>query len=296
MTHYPSRSLLEAALDAAKRGWHVFPLIPWTKRPAVRAWENRATTNPERIARCWAAGPYNIGIATGPSRLVVVDLDNPKDPDDTPPAQWAQTGVDDGADVLAVQCERNGQPYPAETFTVLTGGGGVHLYFTAPSGPELRNTAGTLGWKVDTRAHGGYVVAPCSTVDGHPYTIVNDTPPAPLPAWLAEQLRPVPLPPQRPVMVPLAVDRHGAYLRSAITAELDKVTAAKPGQRNNTLYLAAVALGQLVAGGELDTHQVSTWLAAAAAQNGQSERAAQATIASGLRAGQQRPRKVQAAA
>lgn len=62
------------------------PLIPGDKRPAVTDWETRATTDRERITLCWTHAPYNVGIATGPSRLVVVDLDVPKCPDDTPPA------------------------------------------------------------------------------------------------------------------------------------------------------------------------------------------------------------------
>ena len=83
MTH-PS-ALLNAALAAADRGWHVFPLTPGTKRPAVRDWENRATLDPDRIRRCWAAGLFNIGIACGPSRLLVLDLDVPKHAGDFPP-------------------------------------------------------------------------------------------------------------------------------------------------------------------------------------------------------------------
>ena len=150
---------LRAALDAAARGWHVFPLIPGSKRPAVRDWENRASTDLERIARCWHAAPYNVGVATGPSLLVVVDLDTPKGPDDVPPKDWALPGIAEGADVLALISERAEQPYPGDTFTVRTGRGGTHLYFRTPAGRQLRNTGGKLGWKVDTRAAGGYVVA-----------------------------------------------------------------------------------------------------------------------------------------
>jgi hypothetical protein len=191
-------ALPHAALDAAARGWHVFPLRPGDKRPAVTDWETRATTDPERIARCWAHASYNIGLATGPSGLVVVDLDMPKGPADVPPADWALPGVTSGADVLAVLCERHNQAYPGDTFTVRTWSGGTHLYFTAPEGEPLRNTSGDkgngLGWKIDTRAHGGYVVAPGSTFADHPYETARDAPVAPLPGWLAELLRPAPLP------------------------------------------------------------------------------------------------------
>jgi hypothetical protein len=71
---------------------------------------------------------------------------------------------------------------------VRTGSGGTHLYFTAPAGAELRNSAGRLGWLVDTRAHGGYVVGAGSSVHRRPYSVAHDTMPATLPSWLAERL------------------------------------------------------------------------------------------------------------
>ncbi|MEU7254371.1 bifunctional DNA primase/polymerase [Streptomyces rimosus] len=294
MTHSPALRPYRAALAAAERGWTVFPLIPDGKRPAVRSWETRATTDPQRIARCWTASAYNIGIATGPARLLVIDLDTPKDDADTAPEPWREAGVTCGEDVLAVLCERHGQPYPHQTFTVRTGRGGTHLYFTAPKGTELRNTAGALGWKIDTRAAGGYVVGPGSTVTGRPYTVVHDTAAAPLPAWLFDLLRPAPLPPQKPVTVTLASDRRGRWLRSAVDGEVARVTGSGPHEHNNALYLASVALGQLVAGGELAETEVTDLLAAAAAQVGQGDREARRTIASGLRAGTKRPRQVAA--
>ncbi|PGH46914.1 bifunctional DNA primase/polymerase [Streptomyces sp. Ru87] len=284
---YPSASALpRTALAAAERGWHVFPLIPGDKRPAITSWETRATTDPDRIARCWAHAPYNIGIAAGPSNLVVVDLDKPKHPDETSP---------DGADTFRALCqEKTGTPHPPETYTVATGSGGAHLYFTAPQGEQLRNSAGKLAPKVDTRAHGGYVVAAGSIVGGRPYAVTLDTEPAPLPGWLAELLHSAPLPPQRPIAVPLATDRRGAYLRAAVTAELERVTTSPPDGHNNALYLAAVALGQLVAGGALAEDAVTAWLADAAAQVRQKPGETQRTIRSGLRAGARRPRQVAA--
>ncbi|RDD88512.1 bifunctional DNA primase/polymerase [Streptomyces parvulus] len=299
MPHLDGSAQLAAALDAASRRWHVFPLRFGDKRPAIPAWEDRATTDPDRIARCWTHAPYNVGIATGPSGLVVIDLDRPKHPDDTPPAEWAEHGVTDGADVLAVLCERHGQPFPADTYTVRTWSGGTHLYFAAPEGEPLRNTAGDsargLGWKVDTRAVGGLVVGVGSIFDGRLYEVIHNGPVAPLPSWLAELLRPAPLPPQRPVTVALADrDRRGKFLNAAVNGELARVTNSGEDQHNTALYIASVALGQLVAGGELSEADVTGWLLPAALEVGQGEREARRTIASGLRAGARRPRKVAA--
>ncbi|MFD2355386.1 bifunctional DNA primase/polymerase [Nonomuraea ferruginea] len=144
--------LTRYALAAAARGWHVFPLAPHDKRPlpGFTAWEQHATTDTALIRHMWARSPFNIGIACRPSGLVVLDLDVPK-PDEHPPVNWALPGIHDGADVLASLCEQADHPLPLETFMVRTRRGGTHLYFTAPDDLDLRNSAGKLGWKIDTR-------------------------------------------------------------------------------------------------------------------------------------------------
>jgi hypothetical protein len=313
--------LLAAALATAKRGWPVFPLQPGTKRPALHGaahcpgtgpcagghvgWERRATTNPERIRRAWATWPFNIGIPCGPAGLVVVDLDVPKGPDDAPPPRWSQAGARDGLDVFAVVCVDAGHPIPADTHTVTTARGGTHLYFRAPvKGPPLRNTEGEtgrgLGWKVDTRAHGGYVVGPGSLTPDGTYWITYDREPVELPGWLAERLRPAPLPAAPLGPVRTGNGRAGRYLEAVLRAETARVHDAPAGQRNACLYVAAVALGQLVAGGSLAEQDARATLLSAAgrhlAAGAYSPRQAEQTIGSGLRAGAKRPRRIKDAA
>jgi hypothetical protein len=323
---------LAAALAAAARGWHVFPLRPGVKQPALhgwdrcprtgvcagrhQGWEQRATTDPGRVRAGWArrAGraPFNIGIATGPSGLVVLDLDVIKPGDPPPPKPWrGMAGVRDGQDVLTVLAEQAGQEFPGETFTVATPSGGLHLYYSAPVGAVLRNTEGDrgrgLGWKIDTRAHGGYVLAPGSVItptgagSGGWYRVLDERDPGPLPAWLADRLTPAPLPPSQPAsgaLAGLGCGQRARYLAAAIHGETTKVTDAPPGQRNAALYTAALALGQLVAGGELTEDEVRRALLSAAGRHlalgAYSERQAERTITSGIRAGQNRPRRVAA--
>ena len=280
--------LLAVAHGAAERGWHVFPLRPDDKRPAVRDWETRATVDPARIARCWSAGPYGVGIACGPSGLVVIDLDTPK-PGQAPPGERASDGIRDGSDVLAALCARAGQPFPGDTYTVATGRGGTHFYHRHPvGGPPLRNTAGMLGWLIDTRAHGGYVVAAGSTAAGRPYTVLHDADPAPLPGWLAEPLRPAPLRPAGPVVIELPADRRGAYLRAALERTLGHLAQAREGGRNRALFMAAQTLGQLVAGGALAEADATAVLADGARRIGLGARETGRTIRSGLTAGDRR--------
>lgn len=283
--------LLAAALGYAERGWHVFPLRPNDKRPAIRDWQDRATTDPARITRCWSAGHYNIGIACGPSALVVIDLDTPK-PGQTPPPGYEPCA--DGVAVFADLCRRHRQQIEP-TYTVTTGRGGTHLYYRHPAtGPELRNSAGLLGWLIDTRAHGGYVVAAASTVNGQPYTVDLDTDPAPLPGWLAERLTPPPPPPAQPVAVDLGHGRRRAYLDAAIRRQVAHLATATKGTRNRALYIAATALGQLAAGGAISDADVTAVLTPVATRIGLHPREITATIRSGLRAGARRPRSVTA--
>ena len=307
---------LDAALDAVSRGWHVFPLRPGSKRPAGhneddcprtgrcadghRTWEQRATTDPGMVRACWTHNPrFGIGLATGPSGLCVLDLDIAK-PGDEIPGQWAALDVRCGEDVLAVLSEQAGQPLPCETLTVRTPSGGLHLYFQVPGDATLRTTAGErgngLGWKVDTRAWGGYVVGPGTVTRDGRYALLHDEPIAVLPGWLVERLTPAP-PPAAPVLpIRPVAGRRNRYLEAAVTAEAGKVHDAIKSQRNAALYAAALALGQLVAGKALTADEVETRLVTAAGRHiacgAYSERQARATIRSGIRAGANRPRRV----
>ncbi len=279
--------LLNAALDAAGRGWHVFPLRSADKRPALhgetacpgtgdcaaghRKWEHRATTDPDRIRRAWSTGAFNVGIATGPSGLVVVDLDPVKanDPNGTP----------DGATSLQALCERAGQPVPA-TYRTRTTSGGQHLYFTAPPEVRLGNSAGRLGKHIDTRAHGGYVVAAGSTLPNGTYDVVDPTEPAPLPEWLCALL--THRQPSRALMAAPAPVRASRYAAAALRAETAAVAGAGEGVRNWTLVRAARALGRFIPSGDLARHEVEQALNSAGLRAGLRENECRAAVTSAL--------------
>jgi len=270
--------LARAALAAAERGWRVFPVRPGAKRPpAIKQWEDRATGDPDRIRRCWAHDAYNIGIATGPSGLIVIDLDVPHH-GDRPPSGWDEPGVTDGADAFALLAERHGHRLPLDTYTVATPTGGTHLYYATPPSVELRNTNGhptggrisdtALGWLIDTRASGGYVIAPGSTTHDGTYATTNGTAPAPLPEWLAALLT-EPHPP-RPHLgaspAPNDPVRHlDAYAEQALKGEADRVRAAQTGGRNAALNKAAWNLGRLITRGVLTEDTAYAVLSEAAA-------------------------------
>ncbi|MCX4531916.1 bifunctional DNA primase/polymerase [Streptomyces sp. NBC_01669] len=256
-----STHLLRAALDAAERGWHVFPLRPGTKRPALhgeeqcprtgdcvtghRKWESRATTDPGRIQRAWSAGPFNIGIATGPSGLVVVDLDIPK--------QKSSEDTPSGVTTFEALCERTGNAVPT-TYRTRTASGGQHLFFTAPDGVRLGNTAGRLAPLVDTRAWGGYVVAAGSTVHTAAYEILDPAPVAQLPAWLLDALKPTERP-ARPLR--LSLPKHGNRAAdTALAREAAAVASAQEGNREAQLFESARKVARFVGWGDLTRHEV----------------------------------------
>jgi hypothetical protein len=250
------------ALHFAARGWHVFPITPLAKKPPViDRWEHRASTDPDQIQRWWRYSPYSIGIATGPSRLVVVDLDTTRH-GQRPPDRWATLGISSGVGVLRTMAHQQGTTV-TPTYAVTTPSGGWHLYYTAPAGTPLRNTHDVIGWKIDTRAHGGYVIAPGSPLPPGGYELIDDRDPVELPTWLHQALIPKPptglsAPAQRTATNP------DSYTTAALRGEAYQVRTALPGQHNAALCRAADALGQLVGAGLLDQHTARAELTTAA--------------------------------
>lgn len=181
--------VLTTALDLAARGMHAFPVdspelercagigrdhYPATctergKHPCV-PFTKRATTDQRQIAAWFAGTTRNLGIACGPSGLVVIDEDTPGD--------------------LARYATTVGGVVP-DTFTVTTGRGS-HYYFTAPADLDLGNTEHKLKpYGVNVRGRGGYVVGPGSLhATGALYSIDRDTAPGEMPEWLLDALRP----------------------------------------------------------------------------------------------------------
>ncbi|MGC0339520.1 bifunctional DNA primase/polymerase [Streptomyces sp. SLBN-8D4] len=287
MTYDARSALLRAALDAAERGWHVFPLRPGTKRPALhgeqacprtrectaghRKWEQRATTDPDRIRAAWSRAPFNVGIATGPSGLLVVDLDMPKDK--------GSSDAPSGAATFRAVCERAGHPVP-DTYRTRTASGGQHLYLAAPDGIRLPNTAGTIGELVDTRAWGGYVVAAGSCTPSGAYEALCGSVAASLPSWLQSILEPAPRTSQAPSVAVAGQSRR--YADVALDSEARSVAAAQLGAREAALFRAARALGRFVAWGDLPRHVVEQALQEAGEAAGLTVSECRSTLRSAL--------------
>jgi len=244
------------ALYLAALGWYLFPLHPGTKQPtghrAARCPgtgrcaerhqtpEMRATNDPDAVRAAWEIRPWNIGVATGPSRLAVADCDMPKDGD---------TGPDGFTALTALAAERGG-PLPA-TYTVTTPSGGRHLYYVSPPGAHLRSTQKHICPNVDTRAWGGYVVGPGSVLPHGGYELDDEADPVELPGWLVQANVEKPAPTfSAPARILSA--KPDAYGAAALRGEVERVHNAAPGTYNEVLSTAAYTIGRKVGGGLLD--------------------------------------------
>jgi hypothetical protein len=156
-----------AAALGARFGFFTFPVELGGKKPLVKSWEQKATTD----GSLFRASPgANIGIALGRSGHLVVDVDGP--------------------DGQGAARELFGGEIPT-TLTATTGraDGGRHYYFKLPDGAHVRGRSG-VGPGLDLKAAGGFVVAPPSLHgSGRRYTFESpDVPIATLSAWQVEAL------------------------------------------------------------------------------------------------------------
>lgn len=265
-----------AALAAADRGWHVFPVRDGGKEPrAGWKWARWHTTDPDLIRQWWAGGG-NVGIACGPSRIVVIDLDTGGV---LPPPWDTLPGVTDGADVFSVLAEAHDDGWPA-TYTVRTPRQGWHFYFAA-GGHGIRNSASAVAPMIDVRGDGGFVVAAGSVRPEGAYEVVDDADPAPLPAWLARlALKAKTEPAARATP---AAGHSDAYVRAALQAEARTVATAANGQRNDQLNRSAWSLARFVRDGQLGADELAGTLIPAALDAGLTPAEARRTIASALK-------------
>lgn len=141
-----SRPFGDFALKLHERGLSVFPCGGEDgKTPLVRGWQKRHSA--ETIT-AWAGtfSDANIGLACGPSRIVIVDIDEP--------------------DLVEHMLERFG----GTPLITRTPSGGSHLWYKTVDAVNCRNLR-SEGLAVDIKADGGLVIVPTSfnRQSGKPY-------------------------------------------------------------------------------------------------------------------------------
>lgn len=294
-----SSPLHEAARAYIARGWAVFPLKVRDKTPMIGPSRpgardggfHLASKAAAQIDEWWKRWPHaNIGLRCGEeSGVFVLDLD----------------GEEAECALAALQRTHGLLPLTLEQRT----GKGRHLLFRHVAG--VRNRGGGYlvdGKRVackgfDVRGEGGYIVAPPSVhPSGRVYAWTTGAAGYCLdeivgaPAWLIEAI--VPPVPKAPALT-RAYDRTRggratAYGEKALDSACRRIAAAQHGTRHNTLAGEAAAIGELVAGGEIERGYAERALvnAATAMMAGQVTQRELSKVTWGLAVGQSRPRAV----
>lgn len=254
----------ESAVELARRGVPVFPLIFRTKRPLPRSHGlHDSTVDLQKIRSIWAGRLLNVAVRTGTEIdggfLNILDTD----------------GADGYAELAKL--ERQYSPLPS-TFTVKTSRGD-HRYF---SGPLLKSRTGFIQG-LDWKGEDGSVVGPCSVhKSGAVYTCQDwNAPFAPAPEWLIQIVQSRDAVEHKTTQVSEIRDGD-AYGRVALNREVAALSGVRH-YRNEALIQSAFRMGQLVHDDKLDKTAAFNALLDAAKAIGLDAAEARATINSGFK-------------
>lgn len=235
-----ANELLKAALDYAAKGLPVFPCKADNKRPHTAHGFKDASTDAEQIRSWWTRWPdAMIAIPAGErTKFWVLDVDDPE----------------------AFEAVYS----PPETRRFDTGKG-YHLYFKFDPAKPIHNAQADKkqNWPfpalpgAETRGEGGYVIVPPSvhpTGRRYEWREGFSTIEAPKELLRLMQRNSAPKLPATPVSAPRkrAIGNGSAYGLAALEAECAAIMQAGDGEQEGTFSLAALKIGQLVAGGEIE--------------------------------------------
>jgi len=205
-------------LAYARDGWNLFPIKPGQKKPPLVAdWEHASSRDPSTIEAWHAQHPgCNWGVATGPSGLLVVDVDVKK-------SKAGRTSLFD------LELENATLP---DTLRVSTPTGGEHIYLRG----RASSTVEKLGQGLDTRSAGGYVLAPGSVIDGVPYGVIQAGRIADAPAWLVSA---VGAPIERKEATAPIIETEGRFAQAAAWLRTAEPAVEGAGGNAHTFKVAA---------------------------------------------------------
>nr|ANY57914.1 DNA Primase [uncultured bacterium] len=246
-------------------GWRLLLLAPGTKLP-LRGTRGvlDSIADPgelaDRVARL--GGRCNLGVVTGASGLLVVDID-----------RGHAAGVDGEVTLADLAAGAELPEGPQQ----LTPSGGRHILFRAVD--DIGPSAGLIGPGIDVRAGRSYVVVAPSTVRAGRYRWLTSpgTPPPELPEWLRPPTR---QPTGRPAQARVLPTGAGCLSGLART-----VGEAVEGTRNDTASWAAYRAGQDVAAGRVDEETAVSVIAEAALSTGLPPAEVETVVSRGVRDG-----------
>ena len=220
------------ALELAKHGFKVFPLIPNTKRPIKDQSYLTASNDPQTVAKWFDDLPQaNLGLELASKSLVVVDIDNHN-----------SAGIRDTMQKMADQ----GCTLPTNTYIEQTPSGGLHLFYRGQvSKKRVTNFIPSVDLLADFT-----VIAP-SVINGDAYRSINTNYTyntiLDAPKWLLDALN------DRPVQqYSNSFKRTGNVKKWTTGKRLDEIVAGVDAGGRNTWLTKQV--GWLIStGAELET-------------------------------------------
>jgi len=217
----------------------------------------------------------NLGVATGPSRLVVVDIDTNRRNEPLPEAYRDIDGVRDGWDVFTLVLQRYGVEWPDMTLTVGTPGKGLHLWFRLPEKVTVLSRTGQFGWLIDVKSDRAYITAPGTVTNAGEYRRFGDVmDPMAAPEWLMRHLKitghiPQPVVKKKFYFRPRPdADRLGQERLGRIA---DNLTGAPAHTGHAALCTATTAAAHLVADGLVDEMEAREVIAEAGRDRNRTE-------------------------
>ncbi len=267
------------------RGWFIFPLRVKGKEPITTNGFKDASNDPAVIQEWVRKYPHsNIGIATEASNLIVVDCDSSKG--ETPPAPWNQPGIKEGVDVFLTAVEESGNQFDFNTFTVATPNNGLHYYFQDQGSPVPSRTNVNGLWRVDIRSKGGYIVAPGSHLATGSYEVDAVGGLSPMPLWMRALVSPKKSTTFTSVRTSSTTfSKSSGYYEAGVRREIQTLSMASIGTRNESLNRASFSCGKLVGACPELREFVINALKHSAIFIGLTETEAARTIASAFKAG-----------
>ncbi|ANK61237.1 DNA replication protein (plasmid) [Loigolactobacillus backii] len=165
---------LDKAIELAKQGYAVYPLIENTKKPPKGVAGYQAATSDQNTIFTWFEDhtAYNLGLRLDLSDLLVVDIDMHE------PTKNGRASL--------TQLFKQGQTLPSDTYIEGTANGGLH-YFLKYAGAKVRKVD---VWPGIDLLSDFTVIAP-SEINGKPYEPLDGRTLAdikPAPQWLVDKL------------------------------------------------------------------------------------------------------------
>jgi len=283
----PSTYIIPYLKKYAEMGWKVYPVYKGTKTPCIEGYPEKATSDLEQINEWWKQFPdANVAIMTGKkSGFWVLDVDK----------------KNGGRDTLAELQKVHG-PLFGLTYTVQTGGGGLHFYFkyNLDESKEMKSSGILEG--IDILGDKGKAIAPPSLHEsGNHYIEYNPNKSMeinPAPDWLIDLLteknfiRDIYKEDDR-ITERKTTDKTTPYGKGVLKRVYQDIVNAPVGIRNDSLVKPSKAVGNYIAGGEIEeTEGVKTLMEAAAANGIMNEEPARTkrTIMDNIKDGMTKPK------